>query len=285
VELLARVPGYPDAVDREKEGAAIDAAFAELERVDRIRALDLEVTVAGLSARGRERLEPRLLVERWRTIRSTGDQAASDTLAADLRELIVHVGDLSNLILDSDLDSYYLMDVSLLATPDVLVRINAERARILRTEDSQDEDAGASLFAALYGDIDSARIETSSRNALTEDPNFYGVSETLAHDLDRALESRIAVSRSLVEAARERAGGAEAEKYLDWLSSAIRSAVEEQARGAQEIMNTIIELRSTSEENARSSKSLASLSGTLKAESLALDAIVGEFTLAEEAAS
>jgi len=38
---------------------------------------------------------------------------------ADIRALISHVGDTSNLILDPDLDSYYLMDAVLLKLPEV----------------------------------------------------------------------------------------------------------------------------------------------------------------------
>ena len=39
-------------------------------------------------------------------------------LLADIRALIAHVGDTSNLILDPDLDSYYLMDAVLLKLPE-----------------------------------------------------------------------------------------------------------------------------------------------------------------------
>jgi methyl-accepting chemotaxis protein len=50
------------------------------------------------------------------------DAAASDEahtkLIAELRGLIAHVGDKSNLILDPDLDSYYMMDLTLIKLPD-----------------------------------------------------------------------------------------------------------------------------------------------------------------------
>ena len=39
-------------------------------------------------------------------------------LLADIRSLMAHVGDTSNLILDPDLDTYYLMDAVLLKLPD-----------------------------------------------------------------------------------------------------------------------------------------------------------------------
>ena len=64
------------------------------------------------------------LVENWRILheRILGSESAdTDKLHADLlteiRALRSHVGDTSNLILDPDLDSYYLMDATLLKLP------------------------------------------------------------------------------------------------------------------------------------------------------------------------
>jgi signal transduction histidine kinase/DNA-binding response OmpR family regulator len=60
----------------------------------------------------------------WLALRDgslTLDPSASDVrhaeLIADIRALMLHVGDASNLILDPDLDTYYLMDATLLKIP------------------------------------------------------------------------------------------------------------------------------------------------------------------------
>jgi len=56
------------------------------------------------------------------------------TLIADIRGLIARVGDTSNLILDPDLDSYYVMDAVLLKLPenqDLLARVRMLGERIL----------------------------------------------------------------------------------------------------------------------------------------------------------
>ena len=45
------------------------------------------------------------------------EQRSHEILYEDVRGLITQVGDISNLILDPDLDSYYMMDVVLLSTP------------------------------------------------------------------------------------------------------------------------------------------------------------------------
>jgi hypothetical protein len=55
-------------------------------------------------------------------------------IVSHVRTMITHAGDTSNLILDPDLDSYYLMDVTLLALPqteDRLHQIATEVANLL----------------------------------------------------------------------------------------------------------------------------------------------------------
>jgi signal transduction histidine kinase/CheY-like chemotaxis protein len=65
-----------------------------------------------------------VLRENWRFLKTklldlqqSDSDALHSRLVADIRGLISHVGDTSNLILDPDLDSYYLMDAVLLKLP------------------------------------------------------------------------------------------------------------------------------------------------------------------------
>ncbi len=65
-----------------------------------------------------------VLRENWRFLKTklldlqpSDSDALHSRLIADIRGLISHVGDTSNLILDPDLDSYYLMDAVLLKLP------------------------------------------------------------------------------------------------------------------------------------------------------------------------
>jgi methyl-accepting chemotaxis protein len=53
--------------------------------------------------------------------KSDDPQAASRAYTLSVTQLIAHVGDKSNLILDPDLDSYYAMDVVVLRLPELLV--------------------------------------------------------------------------------------------------------------------------------------------------------------------
>ncbi len=86
--------------------AQIDQAFDTLQQVDKGLGEKL-----GTDGRISE------LKSQWETLkRDSGNMAAADVFAAHsrlveaLRELILHVADTSNLILDPELDSYYLMD-------------------------------------------------------------------------------------------------------------------------------------------------------------------------------
>ncbi|MGI0485995.1 SpoIIE family protein phosphatase [Pantanalinema rosaneae CENA516] len=64
------------------------------------------------------------LRESWQTLREPNHQSSSEARAADYKQLMrqleylrLQIGDQSNLILDPDLDTYYLMDATLLRLP------------------------------------------------------------------------------------------------------------------------------------------------------------------------
>jgi NO-binding membrane sensor protein with MHYT domain/GAF domain-containing protein/HAMP domain-containing protein len=72
-------------------------------------------------------------------------------LAADVRELIAHVGDTSFLILDPDLDSYYLMEAVLIRLPDNQMLLNQSAQALLAALNGEQITPGekARLVAAL----------------------------------------------------------------------------------------------------------------------------------------
>lgn len=199
VRLLVELPAYgrAEAVGdgtAQGLGASIDASFAILGEEQARYGEILAVTPAALALRDRSRLEPRDLEGRWATAKRAGGgraAEASEALAADVRELIVHVGDASNLILDPDLDTYYLMDVCLLAIPDSIVRLNAERGKV-GTDGMADP-----VFRALNAEVDRMRITGSSRTALMEDPNFLGRDELLQEQLPPSLADYASASIAL----------------------------------------------------------------------------------------
>ncbi len=176
-----------------------DEAFKDLKEIDERLGPSLQFTQEGLSARNRLHLRPSLLEEKWRALLSSDpgkDASAFNTLAAGIiatiRETITHVGDASNLILDPDLDSYYLMDITLLALPqtqDRLASILLSGLEKIRQDKLSEEDRIQMAVAhATLTESDLNRILADAQTVLQEDPHFYGISESLQKKLPPALE-------------------------------------------------------------------------------------------------
>ncbi|MEA2704943.1 MAG: hypothetical protein QOD63_2888, partial [Actinomycetota bacterium] len=114
--------------------AAVDADFGALLAADRRMHGALDTSAADLEARSRARSVPSLLAADWQRLRDgssgvdPGNAAANEALHLDLllrvRDLISHVGDSSQLILDPDLDTYYVMDALLLEEPELIEQIS-----------------------------------------------------------------------------------------------------------------------------------------------------------------
>lgn len=113
----------------------------------------------------------------------------------DLRDVVVHTGDTSNLILDPDLDSYYLMDVTLLAVPQIVDRMYevesflgdllAKPAEAMTAE----EKVKTSVYLAMLRESDWGRIYGDVGTALNEDKNFYGASDSLQNTVKSKADS------------------------------------------------------------------------------------------------
>jgi sigma-B regulation protein RsbU (phosphoserine phosphatase) len=92
------------------------------------------------------------LQTQWEEIRGANQDALRDVylgkMISDIRSLMLHVGDTSNLILDPDLDSYYVMDSMLLKVPELqeLLAKTATLTDRVITKRSIDVDERASLI-------------------------------------------------------------------------------------------------------------------------------------------
>src|SRR5947209_11399846 len=105
--------------------AAVDNDFRELARVDEQLGRALRTSRRDLDQRHRARSVPALLSTDWATLGAkVPDLPTSEALHTDLivriRGLISHIGDTSQLILDPDLDTYYVMDALLLKEPELI---------------------------------------------------------------------------------------------------------------------------------------------------------------------
>jgi methyl-accepting chemotaxis protein len=114
-----------------KEQSALDSALRTLESTDKELGSVLQFTQDGLAKRKRDDARVDNLSRKWDQLRKSWQtlsvdvcKAEHDSLIKIVRTMITHLGDTSNLILDPDLDSFYLMDVSLVALPQAQERIS-----------------------------------------------------------------------------------------------------------------------------------------------------------------
>lgn len=191
------------------EQGKIDQALQRLEGVQRLFGQSLQVTDAGLAQRQRSGSAPSDIAAAWQKLKSeqgTLTIASSEVRHRQLREairqLVTHVGDTSNLILDPDLDTYYLMDATLIGIPRIQNRM-ADLRQSVRTAFAKPElEAGDLLnlvaMARLLREADFKHVVDSLRSALAEDQHFHGINNSI-RQIEPALESFINLVEGLLK--------------------------------------------------------------------------------------
>lgn len=179
--------------------AEIDKHLDALDKADKLYGEKLQFTDEGLAKRKREHNKASILRYEWNELkgaRESLDVAGSDQkhlhLVSDIRTMIAHSGDISNLILDPDLDTYYNMDVTLLALPqtqDRLISLAQDGADLLAKGHLSDQDRiQFATWANLLREADMNRVVASQETALNEDQNFLGVSSSFQSRVPPALQ-------------------------------------------------------------------------------------------------
>lgn len=177
--------GSPDPARLARLHKDIDAALGKLAEVDRRIGAELEFTSQGLAKRNREHCSVARVRADWNVIKFAGLGAPKPTLdarhlalTAALRGMISHAGDTSNLILDPELDSYYMMDVTLLALPqaqDRLTQIIVDGVnRIHASGVAHDEKVTLAIDESWLRQADAERIAASLQIALNNGNPDYG---------------------------------------------------------------------------------------------------------------
>lgn len=212
------------------EQGKIDQAFQKLAGVQRLFGATLQVTDAGLAQRQRSGSLPSDMATVWQKFKADHDSlspVASSGKQRQLRDaarqLVSHVGDTSNLILDPDLDSYYLMDATLLGLPRLQNRLAdlrlSARASFAKPELETSDLLNLVSTARLLREADFKAVMDSTRSALAEDPNFHGDSSSI-RQIEPALESFASAMESLLkqlevtDAAQANGRGADIEQHL-----------------------------------------------------------------------
>ena len=207
-----------------------DQAFQKLDSVQRLFGVTLQVTDAGLAQRQRSGSLPSDLAAAWQKFKADHDSlspVASSGKQRQLRDaarqLVSHVGDTSNLILDPDLDSYYLMDATLLGLPRLQNRLAdlrlSARASFAKPELETSDLLNLVSTARLLREADFKAVMDSTRSALAEDQNFHGASSSI-RQIEPALESFASAMETLLkqlevtDAAQANGRGADIEQHL-----------------------------------------------------------------------
>lgn len=180
----------------------IDTMLSELEIANSKYGVELQFTEEGLAKRKRQGHDPHSLKASWQKLKQTQatltpaeSSEQHKQLIASVRTMISHAGDTSNLILDPDLDSYYLMDVTLLTLPqtqDRLAAITDFGYNLLRQNRDQiaaKDLAQFNVYTALLKESDVDRLNTDISTALNEDAGFYGRSESLQQNLTEPVKA------------------------------------------------------------------------------------------------
>jgi methyl-accepting chemotaxis protein len=192
----------------------IDSAFDEVSANQSTLGNALNFTPEGLAARGRDRVLPSSVRKEWDDLKTGWGSMKSDAsdaqhlqLIADIRTMIVHAGDMSNLILDPVLDSYYLCDATLGALPqtqDRLATVIREGRQIIESKAiTQAQRTDMAVAAAMLKADDQDRITGDVDTAVNEDkgasPSLKAVVPPLTNDYAAANAAFTALVQQLAD--------------------------------------------------------------------------------------
>jgi len=194
-ECLPRLTGLKDGISKE---------LASLEEVNRLYGETLQFTPDGLAQRKRATATVQNLEKNWNELLALtsepGPGKASTAVDAKYGEVVdivktmtTHMGDTSGLILDPDLDTYYLMCDTLVNLPlnqDRLAHVIALGRDALARGKVQEKDRTAlAVYAAMMQQDDLDIITSNLQTALNEDQNFNGISPSFQANLPPAFKA------------------------------------------------------------------------------------------------
>ncbi len=261
MNLLHGVIGHRNAFLRqtneygevEKE---INSSFSELIKMSTTTAIALQFTPEGLRSRKRENLVLDKVKAKWDALQKKAKSSSYKDMAedytsiiSDIRGMIAHAGDTSNLILDPDLDSYYLMDITLLALPQTIDRLGSIYEFIYQIKNSPEklnEDSNKlemAIRSRMLEEADLGRVMADFDTVFKEDPNFYGVSPTLKKSLEPLITKYQEANKNLIEKLKDISKNKEnTTELVENISVAIESA-NDLWKGSDTELDNLLDLR------------------------------------------
>jgi methyl-accepting chemotaxis protein len=233
----------PENADCKSQRAALEGSiknsFADLHAADLKYGQQLEFTLEGLAKRKRESATRENLEKSWLQVtgalKNSNDQVSDeidakyDAVNTIINTMITHLGDTSTLILDPELDTYYTMDITLLALPQNQNRIERMIADARKAfshspftvEDRMTFAANAALLQAA--DID--RVSADVQTALNENKNdFHDAVDSFQKNMPVAFKEWADVNGKLVALTRELSTAEQPAVTLDqYIDAAIKA--------------------------------------------------------------
>ena len=180
--------GNAEAIQKMSDVAKeIDVDIDHLKSLKSTVGEKLKFTSVELDARKRSRSSVDAISKYWGELKANALSAkklnGDDIVAmiSDIRGMIAHVGDTSNIILDPDLDTYYLGDVIIGALPQAFDRARQieDHLNAVSVAGKTDLTAAGPVLAAMTREADLGRIISDITTARAEDGNFYGTNDVL----------------------------------------------------------------------------------------------------------
>lgn len=198
LDLLNEVADFQLAVVEQSDEVPdairiIDGIFSDLEGINQLYAADVSYTLEALSPTGQAALAVPSLKNEWEAIKNNPEKGDYESLLGNLAQAVSYVGDKSHLILDPDLDSYYLVDVAIGALPMTLEKLAKLKYDIFSDLKNNEGKIQENMFieiTILKNEITSFYFEKVSRGVSTsirEDENYYGINEGMADRLNAAI--------------------------------------------------------------------------------------------------
>ncbi len=173
----------------------IEQSFAKLGKNQAQLATMLRVDAENLKQQGKSELSVTSLHKEWQNLSQSPDLHAQTVLLNRIQELIILVGNNSQLVLDPALDSKLLADILVHRLPShcnqlsqvfFVVAAPGKQPATAQVEHSQ-MSLDLMKLHTLY-DRDLKNLTQIAKQALLEDDNFYGHSETLQRRFTEALD-------------------------------------------------------------------------------------------------
>ena len=196
-ELRKHTGDTAAAAEISSNAEEVDKTIADLMAMDGTIGVDLDFTTEGLKKHGEPDVTISNLAKKWEAIKSnpTYDAAAYASILEDLEAMIKQAGDTSGLILDGDLDTYYIVDANLNVFAQTLQQMMEMKTigyTSLSANDGKLDTKALDEIRARFSNIEGnfyPHARDSLNTALREDVNFNGISESLQANLPKLIET------------------------------------------------------------------------------------------------